>query len=262
MQAKIMVEENFVAILKGAEPFLLPGGTEGVLLIHGFTGSPAEMVLLGQYLHECGYTVLAPRLSGHGTTPEDMSITNWANWYNSVRDGYHLLKGLCTSISVVGLSMGGLLAIKLAIDYDIHRVVALSSPIYIMNKGVRLIPALKDCIGRYIPKKRRKITDIDPIYTVSYNKMPLASVHSLLALIRHIAKYLPKLTRPFLIIQSKNDHTVNFRSAAYLYRSAGSLEKELLWLEKSGHLVTLDTEKDIVFAKIADFFHKSAKLQG
>lgn len=245
-----------MAILKGAEPFLLYGSEKGVLLIHGFTGSPAEMVLLGKHLNACGYTVLAPRLSGHGTTPEEMEVTNWANWYNSVRDGYHLLKGICTSISVIGLSMGGLLAIKLAIDNNIDRVVALSSPIYIMNKAVRFIPAPKDCKGRYVPKKRRQIQGVDSIYTVAYNKMPLTSVHSLLALIRHIAKHLPDLQRPFLVVQSKNDHTVKYHSAAYIYRSAGSKEKELFWLENSGHLVTLDTEKEIVFAKIMEFLDK------
>lgn len=242
-----------MGILKGAEPFLLPGGRRGVLLVHGFTGSPAEMVLLGEYLHKKGYTVLGVRLCGHGTTPEDMSATNWAHWYDSVRDGYHFLKGLCDSVSAVGLSMGGLLSIRLGMEYELDRVAALSSPIYVQNRGIRLLPSFKNSIGRYVPKKRREIRGVDPLYAVAYDRMPLASIHSLLALIRYVAKNLPRLTAPLLVIQSKNDHTVKPSSASYIYRSAGSCHKELFWLEKSGHLVTLDAEKDIVFEKVASF---------
>ncbi len=93
-------------LMAGAEPFLLPGGEQGVLLVHGFTGSPSEMRLLGEYLNGQGYTVLAPRLAGHGTRVEEMITTGWPMWYENVEDAYHLLSGLCPDITAVGLSMG------------------------------------------------------------------------------------------------------------------------------------------------------------
>ena len=103
-------------ILPGAEPFFLPGGKRGVLLIHGFTGLPAELLLLGQYLNKRGYTVLGVRLAGHATTVEDMSHMTGEDWMDSVRDGYALLSGICEDISAVGHSMGGLLALRLAAE--------------------------------------------------------------------------------------------------------------------------------------------------
>ena len=100
-------------ILPGAEPFFLPGGPKGVLLIHGFTGLPAELLLMGQYLHKLGFTVLGVRLAGHGTTVEDMSHMTWEDWMDSVRDGYAVLSGFCESIDVIGHSMGGLFSLLL-----------------------------------------------------------------------------------------------------------------------------------------------------
>ena len=90
--------------LQGAEPFLLPGGRHGVLLIHGFTGLPAELRLMGEYLNARGFTVLAIRLAGHGTTVEDLSRMEHEDWMDSVRDGYAILSGVCERISVVGQS--------------------------------------------------------------------------------------------------------------------------------------------------------------
>lgn len=240
-------------ILEGAEPFLLQGGSEGVLLVHGFTGSPAEMLLLGEFLHERGYTVLGPRLCGHGTNPEELAETDWKNWYHSVCDGYYLLKSLCEKIHVVGLSMGGLLSMKLAVEFDIEKVVSLSAPIYIADRNLRFLPPIEKTAGMYVPKKRRCIPHLPERYSVAYQSMPLRSIHNLLAVIDQVIEALPKLEKPILIVQSKSDHTVLEKSGSYIYEHCGSMEKELLWLEKSGHLVTLDVEHDLVFEKIAEF---------
>lgn len=240
-------------ILDGAEPFLLQGGAQGILLIHGFTGSPAEMLLLGQFLNECGYTVLAPRLCGHGTSPEEMAGTNWTNWYHSVCDGYHLLRNICRRIHVVGLSMGGLLAMKLAMDYEVEKVVSLSAPIHIADPNLGLLPPKEETAGLFIRKERRRFAGLAPRYSVAYSQTPLLSVHSLLSLIKSVTDGLPRLEKPLLIVQSKKDRTVLPNSGSYIYQHAGSAEKELFWLEDSGHLVTLDMERELVFKKIIEF---------
>ena len=103
-------------IMEGAEPFFLPGGSTGVLLVHGFTGLPAELSMMGEYLQQRGCTVLGVRLAGHGTTVEDMSRMTAEDWLDSVRDGYAMLRGSCERIVVAGHSMGGLLALLLAAD--------------------------------------------------------------------------------------------------------------------------------------------------
>lgn len=240
--------------LEGAEPFLLPGEKKGVLLIHGFTGSPAEMRLLGEFLHKKGYTVLGVRLCGHGTKPEEMAATNWINWYHSVCDAYHLLKGTCTEISVVGLSMGALLAMQLGIGYkDIKNVVAVSAPIEILDRKLLLLPPAERSVGRYVLLKRRKFSDCAEAYSVSYKKTPLMGIHNLLGLIQSIKKSLPELDRPLLVIHSRNDHTAAPSSAEYIYETSGSVRKELFWLQESGHIITLDLERETAFAKILSF---------
>ncbi|EAX46927.1 Carboxylesterase [Thermosinus carboxydivorans Nor1] len=243
-----------MAIIRGAEPFLLPGGDYGVLLVHGFTGSPAEMRLGGQYLHARGYTVLAPRLCGHGTNEREMRLTAWPHWYSAVEDGYHLLRGLCRKVAAVGLSMGGLLVLKLAAEYPVDKVVSLSAPIYLADRRLPLLPAYR-LFRRYIPKKRKRY-DVDPIYTVGYDRMPLDCLTSLLELIKHVDKLLPVITAPALVIQSQAEHTVRPESARHIINRLGSVDKRLIWLGRSGHVVTLDVERDEVFAQIDAFLRR------
>lgn len=238
--------------MEGAEPFFLPGGEKGVLLIHGFTGSPAEMRLLGEFLQRAGYTVFAPRLCGHGTTVEEMSKTKWCHWYSGVQDGYHILKPLCKSVAVVGLSMGGLLAFKLAAEYPIEKVVSLSTPIYIADKRMDMLPMYR-VFREFVPKKRKVYMDIAPKYSVGYSATPLSSLSSLVELIQQVDRLLPTINIPLLIVQARWEHTVQPRSAQHIYNRIGSSEKQLVWLEKSGHIVTLDVEREQVFRHIIEF---------
>jgi carboxylesterase len=245
--------------MEGAEPFLLPGGKRGVLLIHGFTGSPSEMRLAGEYLNSLGFTVLAPRLYGHGSSVADLSKTTWKYWYASAEDGYHLLKGMCDEILVVGLSMGGLLSLKLCAEYPITRAVSLSTPIYIADRRLHILPLVK-MFREYVPKKHRhtnkKPLNEDEKYLVGYDSTPLNSLSSMLELISHIQEILPQIEMPLLIIQSTNEHTVQPKSAQYIYDNIGSMDKQLIWLKKSGHIVTLGVERLQVFEAIGNFLNK------
>lgn len=238
--------------MEGAEPFFLPGSAKGILLIHGFTGSPAEVRLLGEFLHKEGYTVLAPRLCGHGTTVEEMATTKWPHWYSSVEDAYHILKSVCSTITVIGLSMGGLLAFKIATEYPVNKIISLSTPIFITDKRLDLLPVYR-MFRDFTPKKRKKYADVDPKYTIGYNATPLSGITSLIDLIAEVSKTLPDITENLLIIQGRRDHTVQPRSAEYIYDHVASLEKKIVWLEKSGHVVTLDIEREEVFKQIAAF---------
>lgn len=241
-------------IIKGAEPFFLPGGSKGVLLIHGFTGSPSEMILLGNYLYRQGYTVLGVRLAGHGTTVEEMANTNWHEWYHSVCDGYHLLRGLCTEISVVGLSMGGLLAMRIGVNFPVKKIVSMSAPIFIANeRNLRFLPPLERSIGKFQRKNRRELPELGKRYNVSYNQMPLVCVHQLLDIIKDTKELLKSVDKPILIIQSDNDHTVKAESGQYIFDNVLSKEKILFKLKRSGHIVTLDIEHDLVFKQIEEF---------
>lgn len=242
-------------IQKGAEPFFLPGSNKGVLLIHGFTGSPSEMLLLGTHLHKLGYTVLGIRLAGHGTTVEDLARTNRHDWLNSVCDGYQLLRGCCQEIFAIGLSMGGLLTLKLASELPLTKIVIMSTPIFVASsQGMKLLPPLEKCGGRFHRKNRRHLPELAKRYLVSYDKIPLVCVHELNALLEEVkSTIIPRITIPIMIVQSANDHTVDANSAQYIYNHIGSTEKVLYKMSLSGHLVTLDIEHDILFSKIEQF---------
>jgi len=242
---------NNPKILPGAEPFLIKGGPRGVLLVHGFTGSPAEMRLVGEQLANRGFTVLGVRLPGHGTTIEDMETTVWRHWYGAVVDGWYLLKGLCHEINVVGLSMGGLLSLKLAANFPLARVVSLSAPIFLANRQLALLPIYRR-FRRFVPKKQRDY-DVDPKYFVGYDKTPLSSLSSLLELIQSVETDLPHITCPSLVLQSRREHTVRPESASFIFERIAARQKEIFWLEKSGHVVTVDIERETVFEKIIDF---------
>ena len=235
-------------ILPGAEPFFLPGGSHGVLLVHGFTGLPAELLLMGQFLNAKGFTVLGVRLAGHGTTAEDMSHTTAEDWFDSVRDGYALLTGAAKKISVIGHSMGGLLALMLAMEEDIERVITLAAPIFISEElNIRLLPPREEVSGVFYPKARRKLKNVPAAVNNTYRKMPLVCVHELLDVIAKVKINLAAVTSPTLIMHSDNDKTLSSRDNISLYVSEydGSALEELSgsivsyrWVGKNQFLYT------------------------
>ncbi len=240
-------------IMAGAEPFFLPGGSRGVLLLHGFTGSPSEMRLYGAYLQKRGYTVLAPRLAGHGTSLEDMERFSADDWMRSALDGYELLRGAAAEVSVAGLSMGGLLAIWLASVKPVARVVSLSAPIFIREaRNLHLLPPREEARGRFLPKAPKKLP-VEARYRVSYMATPLYSIHELLEVIERGKAALPAVRAPLCVVQSQRDHTVEPESARYIIEHTGSSDKRLVWLTHSGHRVTIDRERETMFSQTADF---------
>lgn len=243
-----------------ADSFFLQGENKtAILLIHGFTGSPAELRLLGEYLNEHGFTVYAPLLAGHGLTPEEMAKTNKEDWWNSVVDAYDLLlsKGY-TSIIAAGLSMGGALSLKLAMYKPLAAVVTMAAPVYIYNRFIGLARWVK-----YVKtfQVRKKKDDNIEHHLVSYDRTPLICAESLDRLIKEVRNNLGRVSVPILIMQGKKDETVRFESAQYIYDHVGSVKKELQWYENSTHIMTLDQERDKVFANVLEFILNSGGVK-
>ncbi len=248
-------------IIEGAEPFLLPGGPHGVLLLHGFTGMPPEMRLLAEALYRAGHTVLCPRLAGHGTSPEDLAHTDAEDWYDSALDGYAILSGLVPRISVVGHSMGALLALRLAAQKRVTGVVTLAAPIFIdEGRGMKHLPPRSACIGRFHPKLRKSLRDVPEFCNVTYDRMPLVAIHELVGFIEHVKALLPKVYAPLLLVHSLHDRTAHRRSLRHIYDHVGAAHKEVLWLVRSGHLVMLDAERRAVFRRTASFLRTCGAL--
>ncbi|MDK2824165.1 MAG: carboxylesterase [Clostridia bacterium] len=238
------------------EPFDFPGNEIGCLLIHGFTGSPGEMRPLGEFLHTKDYTVKGVLLPGHGTKVEDLARTNWQHWYEEVQKGYKSLKQSCEKIFIIGLSMGGDLALHLAANNKINGgIVSICAPIFLIKKKAYLAPILKYFV-KYSKKKSYSSKNYESFW---YDQYPISCTASLVKMLPIIKKELRRIMNPSLIIQSTLDKTVDPRSAQYIYDNIGSKEKEIYWLHNSGHIATLDTEREKVFLWIEEFIARNTK---
>ena len=243
-------------IIKGAETFLLKGGADGVLLIHGFTGSPAELLLLGNFLNRAGYTVLGVRLAGHGTNELNlMQMTN-EDWLNSVLDGYEILSGLCEKIFVVGHSMGGLLTLKLSYLRRVDKMVTLAAPMFIdKNLPLNDLPPRSECKELYFLHPRKILQNVPPAVNKVYKKMPYVSIHELLNLLEEVKNLLPKITAPILIMHGENDHTATPYSATFIEKNISSTDKKKIFVPNCGHLLPLEDRRYFVFVEVLKFLN-------
>lgn len=250
-------------IIEGAESFLLEGkNNKAVLLLHGYTGAPSEMRPLGDYLHALGYTVSCVRLPGHGTSIKDLEATTATDWYCAAEAECLELLARFDSVYVAGLSMGGLLAIKLAAKLPVQKAAFISAPIFVQDKRAPLLAFLRFFI-HYLPKHKKNYQELQE-YCISYAKMPTKPLMSLFKMLNECKnKLLAEIKIPCLILQSKTEHTVQPRSAEYIYNKlAAASSRRLVWFEHSGHILTLDREHEAVFKKIADFFAEEKDIEG
>jgi len=176
------------------------------------------------------------------------------DWFNSVLDGFHLLRGACEKIFVVGHSMGGLLTLKLSTEKNLSKIVTLAAPIFIdEGLGLKNLPPREFCGNACIVQPRRKLNDVPRAANEVYKKTPLISVHELVALIDEVKNFLPKVNAPILIMHGEDDHTAQPRSARFIMDNVGSPDKKIITVPNSGHLLPLDENRDFVFESVLNF---------
>jgi carboxylesterase len=244
-------------ILPTAEPFCIPGGPVGVLIVHGFTGTPKEMRWMGEDLAARGYSVLAPRLAGHATQIEDMKRTCWEDWLHSVEDGYHLLKGLSDSIFIAGLSMGGVLSLLFATRHPVEGVIAMSTPYELpADPRIRLLPLLwrfMSTIPKGEPDWQDPTSEEDHM---DYPVYPTRAILELNDLIAAMQAALPQVKVPVFLMHSQADQGVPFENMRKIYKRLGSQDKTTFTLENSGHVITRDQERGRVFEAVSNFIFR------
>lgn len=241
-----------LSLRPGAEPFYLHGGGTGILLIHGFTGAARDLRALGDALNADGLTVHGVRLAGHGTHAEDLNRAHWRDWYHSALDGYHLLRQACAQVVVMGLSMGGMLALRLAAEYPVAGAAALSTPTYLyyQRAGWRArFAGLYGQVFRFVIKDG--VTQND--YTATYPVFPTLAVAQFFALLKDTDALLPRVTTPVLLVHSRGDDFIPGENLPYLHDRLGAAARETFWLERSGHVVTRDVEQAILFERLRAF---------
>ncbi len=245
-----------------AEPFFYPGGKIGCLLIHGFTGTPKEMVWLGEDLAKRGHTVLGIRLFAHATQPQDMLRARGRDWLASIEDGLNILKGSTKVQFVMGLSMGAILTLITAANYRIAGAVAISTPYPLStNPLLKFVRFLYPFYPRY-PKGESDFRDkkAEKLH-IDYPFYPTRSVVEVQKLIALLQTSLSKVRIPTLLVQSHGDHGIPADSMEKIYQQLNTRQKEMMWVENSGHVIIREPDRQNVFDKIAQFIKKTARVK-
>lgn len=243
---------------KAVTPFYYPGNGTGCLLIHGFTGSPSEMRPLGDALKPKGWTVSGIRLSGHGTTPEDMALTGWEDWLRDAETGALHLREQCERVIAVGLSMGGLLALNLAGRGLVDGVVSMNAPIMLRDWRVKFAP-LYQPLKKYVakPPKSEEITRSEQaLDRFVYGRVPVSALASLNRGIRQTRRRLKDITCPVLLMQSITDETVQPESVELIASRINQSKPPIIYWEKSGHILTLGPEREEIAAEVVHFVER------
>ncbi|WP_124728342.1 alpha/beta hydrolase [Staphylospora marina] len=239
-------------VVRSPEPFFYPEGKTGILLIHGFSGTPSELRPMGEYFKSRGFTVYAPLLPGHGTSPEDMEKTGWKDWWQAVLDAHdRMMREDLDHLFVAGLSMGGVLSLMLAAERPVHGVISMCAPVWIRDRRAFLADLVK-YVYRFKPRSVHRDPEIEA-HLVPYDRTPVKCVGELLRLIRRMKKKLPEVKVPALVVQAARDELILEKSAHYILDHLGSSEKRLKWYEKSTHIITVDKERMKLFRDVEAF---------
>jgi carboxylesterase len=247
-----MPNREFIAVMPGAEPFSASGGPHGVLVVHGFTGTPQSMRPLAVAFAAGGFAVELPLLPGHGTSVDDMATTTFADWSGAVAEAYDHLAGRCERVVVAGLSMGATLAAWLAVRRpEIAGLVMINGAFAPPEPNVRAM--LEQLITQGIPRVPGPGNDVaDPAQTeLAYTEVPPSQFLSLLDALAELQNQLPCIHCPSLVITSDKDHVVQPASSDHYAASVGG-PVERLRLVRSFHVATLDYERaDLEAAAVA-----------
>jgi len=242
-----------ISVMKGAEPWAHEGDTTGVLMIHGFTGSPQSIRYWAEGIAADGRTVILPRLPGHGTTVDDMQRTTAAEWVEEAEMGLRGLQERCDRIFVCGLSMGGTIALDIAerLGDSITGVITVNAAAFSKDPRTKLAPL----VGRFPLKLKGLFDDVaDPgQHELGYDRVPTMAAASYLKFQAGVKSKLSDVRAPILLFASRQDHTVHPSNSPYILEHVSSTDKELIWLERSYHVATLDYDKDLIVERTNTF---------
>ncbi|MBF7685094.1 alpha/beta fold hydrolase [Acinetobacter sp. B10A] len=250
--------------------FLLSGGRTGILLIHGLTGTPNEMRGLARRFHQQGYTVMALQLAGHCGTVEDLVNTTWQDWYKSVCVAAEKLKQNVDDMFVAGLSMGALLALNYATEHKVSGVMSYSPTfkydgwsiplwskmiapvalpvVYKLNIFRDLTFDEAEPFGIQNEKLRQRI-----VHSMHHGDSseaglpgnPWHSLYQLQCLSKVLRRNLSRISAPCLLIHAYDDDIAHRRNSQLVYDQVQG-PKQLVWLKKSYHMITIDNDREQV----------------
>jgi carboxylesterase len=234
-------------------------GHIGVVLVHGFTGSPAAMRPWAEFLNARGYSVRVPLLPGHGTKPSDLNEVAWPEWPAKVKAEIVELQKHCSQVFVAGLSMGGGTTLHIAAELGdkLSGIILVNPMIHV--RGVS--PGLAFLVSRVVKFgssvggdiKRKGATEY------SYDKLPYRGIHQLLTMLRLTRAALPSITVPMQLFHSVDDHTLPVSNTEIIMREIGSTNKSRIELLNSFHVATLDHDNELIFTNSLTFIEGLSK---
>jgi carboxylesterase len=240
-------------VIAGAEPYFHEGSSIGVLLCHGFTGSPYSLRPWAEYLADAGLSVSVPRLPGHGTTWQEMSRTRWEDWYAEVDRGYEGLRGRAGEVFVMGLSLGGCLALRMAElrGTGVSGLVLVNPSLAADSKLFALAPLLK----LVVPALKGVGSDIkkEGVHELAYDRVPVRAAATLPALWRLTQSRLAEVTQPVLVYRSTVDHVVGPASMRVLSAALPADQLTVRDCPDSYHVATLDNDAQTIFTGSLEF---------
>ncbi|HLI42808.1 MAG TPA: alpha/beta fold hydrolase [Streptosporangiaceae bacterium] len=258
------------ALLPGAEPFEADGGPVGVLLCHGFTGSPQSLRPWAEYLAGAGLTVSLPRLPGHGTSWRDLARTGWRDWYAEAEAAFAALAGRCEQVFVFGLSMGGSLALRLAETRGAAPPSRGDEPAVPRLRGLVLVnPSLAPDtrLLRLAPLLRHLPLSVPGIASdikkpgareLGYDRVPVRAAATLPALWRLVTRDLGQVSQPVLVYRSATDHVVGPASLRVLVAGLPEGTVTVRECPDSYHVAPLDNDAPAIFEGSLAFVRQHA----
>ncbi|MEY9869921.1 carboxylesterase [Peribacillus sp. B2I2] len=238
--------------IKLQQPFTFKGGKRAVLLLHGFTGNSADVRMLGRYLEKQGYTCHAPHYKGHGVPPEELVKTGPSDWWKDVMMGYDFLKSEGhEEIAVAGLSLGGVFSLKLGYTVPIKGIVSMCAPMYIKSEEMMYKGVLE--YAREFKKYEGKTQEQIELEMDLLADKPMNTLKALQEMITDVREHVDLIYAPTFVVQGRHDDVINPKSADIIIDAIESPVKKIKWYEESGHVITLDKERNQLHEDVFEF---------
>jgi carboxylesterase len=239
-----------VTIVAGAEPVSLGSGGRAVLVLHGFGDTPQSVRSLAHQLHAGGWTVRVPLLQGHGGSLRDLMHGRARHWLADARFALAELQRDASSVTIVGQSMGGALATILAVEARVAAMVLLAPFLRLPPRAAR-IATFHWFVSPFVRtiRSRTEQSILDPEARRRALGRGITSprlLHELSIIVRQARKASPMVTTPTLVIHSRQDPRVDVADAEHAFTRLGTTRKKLVWAERSGHVLTVDFDRDWV----------------
>jgi carboxylesterase len=253
-------------IIPGAHAFELRRGADApaILLIHGGGDTPQTLCYVAEYMHARGYSVRVPLLPGHGRTVREFSSVAAEQWMQTVRSAYRDLTRMHSWVAVAGLSMGGALAAQLAAEDQSISATVLLSPYLAIPTRIAIAARFAALWGFAVPyvraldpKARRSIQNqAEATRNLAYGVFTPAALRALRITVARAIRSLPKGTSPTLMVQSREDNRISTDAAQRAFDLIGSADKQLVWINGAGHVITVDYGREHLFETVADWLER------